>query len=214
MPLICPSCDEERVFGAGDHLHCSGCQWVAPFTPAPLLLVVGTSAVGKTTLVPLLRHGLPGVAIFDKDLLPRFIPRPDSEQPPHAELLNEWLRVVYGLAQCGIQSLLCGWLTPWELEECADRGLIGDVHTLVLDVTDEVRESRTRERKQWRLLKGLEHDLAGSKEFADHLRQASSQLGLEVLDVSHLSPVEVAGQVSTWAAGFLRLLPASTAPAC
>lgn len=176
--LACPHCQKETVTSHPEgiaELHCVECGPIGAFNRLPLLVVAGTSATGKSSLVAGLRERLPGVAVFDKDLLPHFIPRPERlHHGSHIEKLNDWMRIAYGLAQCGIPTLLCGWLDHDELQSCADRGLVGEIHLLVLDLSDEAIEERIKQRQEWRLLKGVQMAVRGSLSKAQLLRDQAA----------------------------------------
>lgn len=216
MALACLQCGEEAVEAVSNAslLVCARCEWQSVFTKAPLLIVTGSSGVGKTTLSSRLRVLLPELCAFDKDLMPLFIPRPGVQPGRNGiEMYNDWMRIVYALAQGGRQSLICGWIDAWRLDECVDRGLLGEIHILNLHLPDEVRAQRLRARPDWRALKGQERLVESSKAFADQLlAHADDCEHFETVDASRFDRDQLAHFVAQWARSRIVDLAITSAP--
>lgn len=156
----------------------------------PLLVVVGASGSGKTTIFPLLARHLAGECmVFDADWL--IDPLGGDVTTLDWDLLrNLWLHVAHGVAQNGLPTLLVGALLPEQLETLDSRRWIGSLHYLLLDCEDDTRRRRIDDRPAART-----HDVEPQIAFAQHLRSRFSA----VVDTTSADPDRSADEVTAWA---------------
>jgi gluconate kinase/DNA-directed RNA polymerase subunit RPC12/RpoP len=144
---FCLQCGPEtglRSEGDGSQLRCPRCGWVREVSLRPLFVVTGVSGAGKTTVANLLAHMVDDCEVFDVDLI------------LHVAALGwetwraTWLQVAHGIAQNGRSTVLCGTITPDQLDELPTRQLIGPIYSCLLDCPDAVLVERLRARPAWR----------------------------------------------------------------
>lgn len=175
-----------RPRGDGSQLQCPRCGWVRLVPLRPLFVVIGASGAGKTTIVPALARKLDGCEVFDVDLT------------LHIAALGwdawraTWLQIAHGIAQNGRSTVLCGTITPDQLETLPTRQLVGPIHSCLLDCPDDVLVERLRARPPWR---GTDEDfVARQLGFAawlrDHIEPSFSSYACE--------PAAVVDQVAAW----------------
>jgi ABC-type phosphonate transport system ATPase subunit len=160
----------------------------------PVLVVVGASGSGKTTIFPLLAEQLSGQCIvFDADWI--IDPLGGDVTTLDWDLLRDiWLHVAHGVAQNGLRTLLLGALLPNQLDSLPGRRWIGDLHVLLLDCDDDERRRRIDARPS-----GRTHDVEPQVAFARWLRESFTT----VVDTTHDSADESAAQVADWARSVL-----------
>jgi hypothetical protein len=158
---------------------------------APLFVVTGASASGKTTIVaPLAAALAPGCVTFDADLLLDAAGALSHGQPIdwtafHAALLA----VAHGVAQSGRATVLLAPLGPGTLEPLPARRWIGDIRYLVLDCPDDVRRQRMAARPSWRL-----HDVEEQVSWGRWLRANVP----DRVDTTRGTPADSAKAVASW----------------
>ena len=156
----------------------------------PVLVVVGASASGKTTIFPLLAERLAGECIvFDADWL--IDPLGGDVTTLDWDLLrNLWLHVAHGVAQNGLPTLLLGALLPEQFDALDGRRWIRSFHYLLLDCEDDTRRRRMDARPA-----GRTHDVEQQLAFAHHLRARFPV----TVDTSSGGPEDAADEVAAWA---------------
>jgi len=155
-----------------------------------VLVVLGASASGKTTIFPLLAAQLSGTCmVFDADWL--IDPLGGDVTTLDWDVLRDiWLHVAHGVAQNGLPTLLLGALLPEQLESLESRRWIGDLHYLLLDCADDERRRRIDARPA-----GRTHDVDRQLAFARVLRARFPS----TVDTTTGSPQDAAGAVARWA---------------
>jgi hypothetical protein len=121
--------------------RCPACGHAEPVTIAPLFIVTGTSATGKTAVIPALRPLLPDWEVFETDILW------DSGGDWHFVRSN-WLRIAHGIAMNGRPTILCGTHLPENIDPCDHRGFFRPVYYLALHCDDATRAARLRARRR------------------------------------------------------------------
>lgn len=195
MALVCSGCGDyiqPIVSVESQSMRCPACHQVEAQRIGPLCIVTGTSGVGKTTVVPLLRILLPAWEIFDTDI----IHAADWQQ--HR---SNWLRLAHAIAQNGRHTLLCGTLLPEDVDRCDHRPFFSKICYLNLHCDDATRAARLAARPAWRQ--------SSSPEFITHHRQFAQWLldhavtdfdpPLFTVDTTHATPLETAQQIQRWA---------------
>jgi hypothetical protein len=197
MALVCRGCGsyiQPIVNVVEESIRCPACGHVEPQRIGPLWIVTGTSGVGKTTMVELLRPLLPAWEVFDTDIM---------HAADWQQQRSNWLRIAHAIAQNGRNTLLCGVLLPQDIDRCDHRPLFSKVCYLNLHCDDETRAARLRARPAWRQ--------SGSHEFIEHQRQFAQWLldhattdfdpPLVTVDTTYATPQATAIQIQNWVSG-------------
>ena len=189
----CQECDDSPLMDAHPDgvARCPRCASVDPAAALqPVLVVLGASASGKTTIFPLLAQRLAGECmVFDTDWL--IDPLGGDVTTLDWDLLrNLWLHVAHGVAQNGLPTVLLGAILPEQLDALDGRRWIASLHFLLLDCDDEIRRRRIDDRPA-----GRTHDHERQLAFAHYLR---SQF-LTAVDTSSGDPEDTADKVAAWA---------------
>ena len=173
--------------------RCPACGHAEPVTIAPLFIVTGTSATGKTAVIPALRPLLPDWEVFETDILW------DSGGDWHFVRSN-WLRIAHGIAMNGRPTILCGTHLPENIDPCDHRGFFRPAYYLALHCDDATRAARLRVRPAWR---GCTEDFIDAQgRFADWLlahRETAFDPPLALLDTTHAPLAATAAAVADWA---------------
>jgi hypothetical protein len=192
----CQTCDEPTLMEpfAGS-ARCPGCGRVDDAAAVePLFVVTGASAGGKTTVFPRVARRLVGRCItFDVDWL-----LDAATELSHSDSLtltdwvgfrSAWLSIAHGVAQSGMPTVLFGPLIPDHLAQLPNRKWVGDIHFLLLDCPDDVRQRRIEARPPWR-----SRDIEAQTSFGNWLRANIP----DQIDTSRGSPEEAAAGVVDW----------------
>jgi RNase adaptor protein for sRNA GlmZ degradation len=178
----------ERVDGAV--LRCPSCGDEQRIPALPLFVVTGASGTGKSTVMEPLRARLPDVEVFDVDVTLQVA------AIGWDVWRDTWLRLVHAVALNGRVCVLCGSLTPDQLETLPARKLIGSIHFCLLDCPDETLADRLRSRPPWR-------DSSSDAMIAQHQRFAA-WLRANIrpcLDTNELTPDQTADRIASWISG-------------
>jgi hypothetical protein len=194
---FCGECGEWAVGqvsldGRRGTFRCEACGHRIERAVAPLLVVTGASGSGKTAILEPLRQLVPGVAVFDKDLMWAA----DWDQA-----YNNFFRVASALAQAGVQAVIVGTITPENVEGLADRDLVGEIAYLNLHCDDAERERRLRARPAWRR--------SSDEAFIERHRRFAQWLldHMETVRTDESTVEEVAAAVAAWVTGHMRPQP-------
>jgi gluconate kinase len=167
-------------------LRCPRCGATCRLPGQPLFVVTGASGTGKSTIAEPLRRRLPGCEVMETDVI------------LHVAALgwdswrNTWLQLAHAIGLNGRATLLCGALTPEQLEGLPGRCLVGPIHCCALDCPNEVLAGRLRARPAWR--GWTEQRIADQQRFAATLRQQVRP----TFDTSVLDADAVADRVAAW----------------
>jgi len=173
---------------------CPRCGRREEAATAPLFVVTGASASGKTTIFGPLARLLSGTCVvFDADWLLDAAGALAGGAPlaklPWDAFDQTWLAVAHGVAQSGLATVLLGTVTPDRVESNIGRRWIGTVHSLVLDCPDDIRRKRIEARPQWRL-----RDIDEQISFGHWLRNSI----VNRVDTSQCSPEEASAEIARW----------------
>jgi hypothetical protein len=192
--MICGNCEQwqsPEADPAASTLRCPRCGFVERRWFPPLFILTGPAGSGKSAVLPLLRHALPGWEVFDTDLL-------WDSGGDWQMVRRNWLRIAYTIAESGRPALLCGIHTP--IDTCPERRYFGRAHYLALVCPAEVLAERLRARPAWR---------GATPEFIQEQHSFCRWLGehalsgfdppLAVVDTSAAEIPQTAAQVVAWA---------------
>ncbi|MGH3165650.1 MAG: hypothetical protein ACRDN0_07115 [Trebonia sp.] len=168
-------------------LRCPRCAAGQRVPAMPLFVVAGPSGAGKTTVTEPLRRLLPECVVFEADLTWHIA------AAGHDNWRNTWLQLAHGVALGGRATVLCGSLTPDQLERLPFRKVIGPIRFCLLDCPDDVRAARLRARPEWRG-SSSEDVIIRHQRYAAWLRERISPC----FDTGAAEPAETAAQVAAW----------------
>lgn len=171
-----------------------------------LLVLVGASGTGKTTVRRLLLGSVPEVVFLESDLLWR-----DEDAADPRPFLERWLRVCAAVAGSGRPAaLVCAGGHPGNLEPLEARGLLGRIHYLALTCDEDALTARLRARPTSR---GFDEARIREHVLYDRwIREnaATTDPAMDTLDTTHASPEETARRVGAWLRDHARGDPDST----
>ena len=149
---VCPGCGEYSVKKAvdpeGPFAVCGRCGHRQPFLRLPLFVVTGASGAGKSAVALALPALLPECVVLETDVLWGAVPA--SGDDGLRSYWETWLRLAKNIHQGGRSVVLCGTVLPEQLEMCAERRYIGDIHFLALVCAEEQLRARLLARPPWR----------------------------------------------------------------
>ena len=151
---------------------------------APLLLVTGAPAAGKTTLVANLAGTIKGAAVFDTDVFG------DAAHHDWTLWATSWLIIDRAVYDNALVPLLCGYgLHRSLIDALPHREALGRSHCLYLDVPEATLRARL-----------LARDGFDEVRIARKLAQASELRADadDVIETGGLSPLDVSDAVRDW----------------
>ncbi len=130
VPFTCEACGgwSDLIPAVGVVLQCPHCRHERPFARPPLLVVTGTSGVGKSTLCARLAGTIPGAVLLDADVHAEDLV---SVVPPNQDYLAFWrsmMRLAHEIAQNNVVVVYFSVMLPEQI--------LGNVE--VLDYFDSV----------------------------------------------------------------------------
>lgn len=127
MPFSCEACGAstfpELIPAVGDALRCPTCRDERPLQRPPLLIVTGTSGIGKSTLCARLAGTIPGAVCIDADL---FAEDHVSVVPPSQDYPAFWrsmMRIAHEVAQNNVVAVIFSTMLP--AQALANSDLLG-----------------------------------------------------------------------------------------
>ena len=194
----CRSCGR---FAQGDlipvdgGLRCPACGSVAKFRRLPLFFLSGASCSGKSTAAHILFDGHHEYMTMECDIL--WGPHFNTPEDDYAAFRDTWLRMAANYAQHGKSSLLCGCITPEQIDRRSRKTYFSSCHYIAIVLSDEEMLRRLEKRG------ADEANRVSSLDFNRWLRENGEAAGMTVLDATSLTPHETAQRVHEWVMNIL-----------
>jgi len=178
---------------------CPECGHKHSFLQLPLLIVSGASGAGKSSVCQYLLGQHNHIVLLDADILWR--PEFNKPENNYSDFFETWLRMCKNINQAGRPVVLfgAGIGVPDNIESCVERRYFSGVHYLSLLCDDDLLSRRLRERPAWRESGGqayIEDQIRFNQWFKT--RPVDAQPEIELLDTTHASLEQTAGQVLEW----------------
>lgn len=170
-----------------------------------IYFIIGVSGVGKTSLLHQLKTLLSARKFEIHDFDERGVP----DNAGHSWRLDEteyWLNVGKENLKKGVQTVICGFARPLEMEQLF-RGSSENVSYYLLDADEETIRKRIEGRYQTdesrreitRVTgKSLEEFIENNVNFSSILREECMKYHCKIIDTSALIPEEVAKEIGAW----------------
>jgi adenylylsulfate kinase-like enzyme len=116
-------------------LRCPLCGNAAPFKRVPLFFLSGASCSGKSTAASILFERQKEYMTMECDIL--WGEHFNTPEDDYALFRDTWLRMAGNYAQYGMSTLLCGCITPEQIEKRWRRELFSERHYIAIVLSDE-----------------------------------------------------------------------------
>jgi hypothetical protein len=183
---ICPRCGgySDRALVEDGRLRCPGCGASVPFKQLPLFYLSGASGAGKSTAARILYDTRSEFITMECDIL--WHERFNTPENGYSDFRDAWLRLAANYAQYGKSTLLCGCVTPDQVESRPRRRYFTEVHYIAIALSND--EFRRRGEKR-----GFQPEhMEASLNFNRWLRENGADRGMHIIDATDLTPEETA----------------------
>lgn len=186
----CPVCGKYsgRAMVENGALICPHCGSAAPFIKRPLFYLSGASGAGKSTAARILFDTRREFITMECDIL--WHERFNTPENNYADFRDAWLRLAANHAQHGQVSLLCGCITPEQIDARPRKAYFSDVHFCAIVLSEE--EFRRRGEKRGFLPEHMESSL----KFNRWLIENGEKHGMRIIDATDMTPSETAEAVA------------------
>ena len=172
-------------------LRCPLCGNAAPFKRVPLFFLSGASCSGKSTAASILFERQKEYMTMECDIL--WGEHFNTPEDDYALFRDTWLRMAGNYAQYGMSTLLCGCITPEQIEKRWRKDLFSERYYIAIVLSDEEMARRLDKRGAsddgWR---------KSSMDFNRWLRENGEGAGMAIIDATCLTPEETAQKVHEW----------------
>ena len=193
----CRACRKNpgRFDVTGDSICCPVCGNVSPFRRLPLFFLSGASCSGKSTAATVLFERHKEYISMECDIL--WGEHFNTPEDDYAAFRDTWLRMAANYAQYGMSTLLCGCITPEQIEKRWRKELFSARHYIAIVLSDDEMNRRLDKR-------GAEGDWRHSSlEFNRWLRENGEMAGMAVIDATCLTAEETADRIHEWVMRYL-----------
>ena len=125
---ICPACGKysDGMLVEQGKIRCPACGNAAPFVQRPQFFLTGASGVGKSTAARILFDTRKEYVTLECDILWRdFFNTP---QDGYADFRDTWLRLAANVSQYGKSAVLCGCVTPEQIQARPRKRYFSELH--------------------------------------------------------------------------------------
>ena len=157
----------------------------------PLFIITGASGAGKSTACEILFQNETEY-IMESDLLWHDIYNTPKDN--YREYRELWLRVCANISQIGKPVVLCGCVTPEQLDVCVEKDLFTEVYYLAITCDDDILEERM---KNGRKIKD-ENWVKSSMEFNRWIKDNGKDQNIHLLNTTGLLPEQAAKEIDKW----------------
>ena len=172
------------------------------FEKYPLVLILGASGTGKTTIFTELLGRLPNCVMIDADIFWR-----DEFNTPETNFLEfkrYCLKIAGHISQNNVLVVYFLQGTPDDFEQISERSSFSHLHYLFLVCEREELVHRLKKKpKGWGLLEKNPDHLENLLHYNEHLKQIAQDSEIPVIDTSKSSVEEASNNIYTWISSFL-----------
>ena len=169
--VICPECGNRTVLQR-----------------LPLFFLSGASGAGKSTAARILFDTRREFITMECDIL--WHERFNTPENNYADFRDAWLRLAANHAQHGQVSLLCGCITPEQIDARPRKAYFSETHYCAMVLSEE--EFRRRGEKRGFLPEHMESSL----QFSRWLIENGEKHGMRIIDATDMTPSETAEAVA------------------
>ena len=172
------------------------------FQKLPLLLILGASGTGKTTIYTKLIRTIANCIIVDADQFWR-----DEFNKPETnfiEFKNYCLKIANSISQNGYPVVYFLQGVPKDFEQCSERSSFSQIHYLFLICDSEELKGRLLSRpKGWGLLNKNPNYINDLLKYNAQLKQIAQNSTIPVFNTSNLTIEEISAQIYNWITSIL-----------
>lgn len=160
----------------------------------PLFLVTGASCSGKSTLCQELLDRERDYIVMESDILWNEVY--DTPEDGYCAYRETWLELCANISQAGRPVVLCGCVTPDQLERLSGRSLFTELLYLAVVCEDAALEERMRVGRGVTDEGWIQSSLSFNRWLREHAAEQDPPIRL--LDTTGLSPLEGAALADQW----------------
>ena len=200
---VCPHCGQyevDKTSMAPGLFQCRHCQQLIEIKQAPLFVVGGASAAGKSTLCLQATGQLQDVVLLDMDIL--WHDHFNEPETSYRAFFETWLRMAKNIQQSGRPVVLfgAGACMHENIEPCTERRYFTAVHYLAVTCAGNTLAERLKARPAWRNCSDaafVEQQLAFNQTLIERA-QTEQKYPLTLLDTTNATQQETFAQFKTW----------------
>ena len=174
----------------GDGLRCPHCGHISAFKRLPLFFLSGASCSGKSTAAAIIFDKHKEYITMECDIL--WGEHFNTPEDDYAAFRDTWLRMAANYAQYDKCTLLCGCITPEQIDRRYRKAYFSSVHYIAIVLSDEEMLRRLEKRGAT-----AEH-ITASLNFNRWLRENGENAGMTIIDASELTATETADRIHRW----------------
>ena len=165
-----------------------------PTRRLPLFIVSGASCAGKSTTCEVLFRNETDYVVLESDII--WNSCYNTPQDDYRAYRAVQLNLCANIAQAGKPVLLCGCVTPKQLESLPERALFTQIHYLAVVCADETMAERMQTGRKIKDKAHLESSLGFNRWLKENALITTPPMHL--IDNTLLSPEETANEIDAW----------------